>query len=29
MNSETETIYKLLNQLIPQYNPESNSFDEY
>ena len=26
-NAETEKIYKLLNQLVPQFNPKSNDFD--
>ena len=27
MNCETKEIYKLLSQLVPQFNPESNLFD--
>ena len=29
MNSEKETIYKLLSQLLAQFNPASNGFDVY
>ena len=29
INSETEKIYKLLSQLVPQFNPKSNGFDVY
>ncbi len=29
MNSEKETIYKLISQLVPQFNPTSNGFDVY
>lgn len=29
INTDTEKIYKLLNQLVPQFNPQSDDFDEY
>ena len=29
INTDTEKIYKLLNQLVPQFNPQSDGFDEY
>ena len=27
LNAETENIYKLLSQIVPEFNPQSNSFD--